>query len=80
MAGLLAPDSFPIRDPRDPKLPNGRIMNPPRYMEMGGLAKPGVWFNDFGNFQQSPQTNAHMAVPKPTGIKVSHSSTGKTED
>lgn len=35
--GVFAPKSFSIRDPLDKKRQHGRIVNPPRLNEMGGL-------------------------------------------
>jgi hypothetical protein len=44
---FLAPASFPLRDPLDAKV-NGRIHNPPRFAEMGGLSSKSkaVFKND----------------------------------
>lgn len=35
--GVFAPKQFSIRDPLDKKRNKGRITNPPRMAEMGGL-------------------------------------------
>lgn len=43
MPGIVQPESFPIRDPRDKKLNVGRIANPPRMADMGGLDDQGKW-------------------------------------
>ena len=56
--GIVAPDRFPIRDPKDPKQNNGRMVNPVRYAEVGGLTGPGVW----------PKGN-EMKVEAPTRVK-----------
>lgn len=47
MARFAAPSSTGLRQPTDPKKDNGMIVNPPRYLELGGLDKasktaPGV--------------------------------------
>lgn len=47
MGRYLAPSSAGIRQPTDPKKENGMVVNPPRYLEFGGLDKssktaPGV--------------------------------------
>ena len=34
---LFHPKAFPIRDPLDKKKNHGRVVNPPRMAEMGGL-------------------------------------------
>lgn len=80
--GLLGPDSFPIRDPRSPKQINGRIINPPRYAEFGGLDGPGKWpkANDAPRRRtDSDFTNAAFAVKKPTGLKASHATTNRND-
>lgn len=41
--GLFAPESYPFRDPRNPKQMVGRVVNPVGYMELGGLTGPGQW-------------------------------------
>jgi len=41
--GIVAPQAFPIRNPKDKSKSNGRNINPPRYMEVGGLTGPGKW-------------------------------------
>ncbi|HUP07662.1 MAG TPA: hypothetical protein VMU47_10955 [Caldimonas sp.] len=33
----LAPSTAGLRQPTDPKKDNGMVVNPPRYLEMGGL-------------------------------------------
>jgi hypothetical protein len=35
----LSPSSSGLRQPTDPKKDNGQIVNPPRYLEFGGLDK-----------------------------------------
>lgn len=37
---FLEPSSAGLRQPTDAAKENGRIMNPPRYSEMGALDKP----------------------------------------
>lgn len=34
-----APPSYPIRDPRSTKQQNGRIVNPPRALKLGGVGE-----------------------------------------
>jgi hypothetical protein len=69
MPGIVAPDHYPIRRPTDAEQVNGRMVNPVRYPELGGLSGPGKWGK--GNT---------MRVEKPTSVKVSHSSTGKNRE
>jgi hypothetical protein len=78
MAGLLAPKDWPIRKPTDPNQVNGRNINPVRFMEVGGLKGPGVWYKDTGDPQSSSKNVAH--VESPTGVKSGRSSTGKDLD
>jgi hypothetical protein len=66
MAGIMAPDRFPIRNPEDPNQVNGRVVNPVRYQEMGGLTGERKWAS--GN---------QMAVEKPTRVRAAHSSTNR---
>ena len=54
--GIVEPRNYPIRKPTDANLVNGRNANPPRFMEVGGLKGPGVWFKETGD-NQSPQKN-----------------------
>ena len=47
MGRYLAPSSSGLRQPTDPKKDNGMVVNPPRYLEFGGLERasktaPGV--------------------------------------
>jgi hypothetical protein len=39
MGRYLAPSSSGLRQPTDPKKENGQVVNPPRYVELGGLDK-----------------------------------------
>ena len=78
MPGITAPDSFPIRKPTDPNVRNGRNVNPPRYMEIGGLRNSGIW-NKVTGQQQSPEGNI-ARVEKPTGVKSAHSAKNRSDD
>lgn len=64
--GVVGPNTYPIRHPTDPKKNNGRIDNPPRYMEdMGGMTGAAKW----------EATGKHAngyRVEKPTNVKVAH--------
>lgn len=60
MAGLVAPGSYPIRDPKDKAVKHGRITNPVRYPEIGGMTGPGKWGDKANPF----------AVEKPTGVRT----------
>jgi hypothetical protein len=79
--GLVSPDNYPIRDPRDKAMTNGRIANPPRFYEVGGAAGPNIWTKEGGNhsFAQSPQTNI-AKVEKPTSVKSAKKSPGRGEN
>lgn len=57
MANLAAPQNFPIRRVTDTHQKNGRIVNPVRMMEIGGLDAMSKW----------PATDAaRMKVEKPS--------------
>ena len=77
MAGIVAPDVFPFRDPRTMKQVVGRIVNPVGFMEIGGLDGPGKWFKAYGASEQSKQENT-MKVEAPTKVKAAHSSANKS--
>lgn len=78
MAGIRAPENFPIRDPREKVMANGRNMNPPRYMEVGGAKNAAIWNKETGD-PQMPQE--YIGVLERTGgAKASRSSTRKNLD
>jgi hypothetical protein len=78
--GLVSPDNYPIRDPRDKSMTNGRMANPPRFYEIGGISGPGIWNKEGGNhsFAQSPQANI-ARVEKPTSTKMVHKSSREND-
>lgn len=80
MAGVRAPENFPIRDPRDKSMKNGRNMNPPRFMEVGGAKGPGIWTKDTGDPMMAQEAVGVLERGGPTGRKVSKSSTRKNLD
>ena len=68
--GVMGPASFPIRDPRDKSMSQGRTLNPPRYMGRGGLSGPGKWFGNEGIGEQSGSQNViKLEGGGPTGVK-----------
>ena len=74
--GIVAPEIFPIREPTDKNQLNGRIMNPVRYMEVGGLGNPGRWHEDHLPHSQSAQKYiGALESGGPTGVKVAKKST-----
>ena len=73
MPGIVSPSSFPIRDPRNPKMAVGRIANPPRLCDMGGLDAANKWDKDYSTGAQSPQTNI-AAVEKATNVRAAEKS------
>lgn len=78
--GLVSPDSFPARDPRDRKMVNGRVLNPPRFMEIGGASTQAIWTREGGNknFSQMEQKNV-ARVEKPSAVKSAHASGRESE-
>lgn len=78
--GLVSPDSFPFRDPRDKNMQNGRTANPPRMMEIGGAYTMSIWTKEpypRGSAQSGPDNIAK--VRKPTEVKAAHRS-GRDND
>lgn len=78
MPGIVAPDSYPIRKPTDPNRKNGRNLNPPRFMGMGGAANAGIWNKETGMAGLSHGNVA--AVQSPTRVKSSHSAKNRSDD
>lgn len=68
MAGIMAPESYPIRDPRDRKMNVGRVANPPRMVDMGGLSNQNQWHVDHMTGSQAEQAN-HFGVDRATSVK-----------
>ena len=69
MAGIVAPKSFPVRHPTDPKQTNGRVLNPVRYMKLGGLSGPGAW----------PKEEGVPGVERATDVKAAHKSSKNSD-
>lgn len=80
MPGILAPSvgGESIRDPRDKSQSKGRNMNPPRFMEFGGLSGPGKWNTSPGSAQSSDANIA--AVRSPAGSAKNKTRSGKKSD
>jgi len=70
-SGLVAPNSFPIRHPTDNKQAHGRIVNPPRFPEIGGFDGPQSWNAESGRPHGNPQKNI-ARVEKATNTKGAH--------
>ena len=76
--GVMGPASFPIRDPRDKSMSVGRILNPPRFMERGGLDGPGKWFGNSGEHAQTGDRNViKLESGGPTGVKAANRTSEK---
>jgi hypothetical protein len=68
--GIMGPASYPIRNPMDKKLDNGRMANPPRYLEFGGLDGPGKFYGNANTSNQAPDKMiATLESGGPTGVK-----------
>ena len=67
--GIIGPESYPIRDPRDRKMNVGRVANPPRMCDMGGLSFQNQWHKDYPTGAQSEQTN-QFGVDRATSVKA----------
>lgn len=79
MAGIKAPESYPTRHPTDKAQMNGRIANPPRYMEVGGAKGPGIWGKPTGDPQASESYIGVLERGGP-GVAVGRRSTRKNLD
>ena len=78
--GLVGPKSYAFRDPRARSLVNGRVLNRPRFIEVGGAHTQAVWFREAGNHQyaQAKQKN-QAALAKPTNVKSAHKSSREND-
>ena len=78
--GVVSPDSFPVRDPRDKSMTNGRVVNPPRFYEAGGASSQAIWFKEGGNHAEAQMEQKNVAkVEKPTSVKVAHKSSHEND-
>ena len=81
--GIVGPDNFPVRDPRDPKQVHGRMVNPPRFNELGGLRGPGKWPKGDSTIGASARTDPSfsgpMKVEKPTRVRGAHATTNRND-
>jgi len=69
--GIMGPASYPIRNPKDKKLDNGRMANPPRYLEYGGFDGPGKFYGNANTSNQgSDKMIANLESGGPTGVKA----------
>ena len=71
--GVIAPDQFPIRHPTDTKQSLGRMVNPPRMMEMGGWDSTNKWEKMHNTSDQDSVKN-DLVVQKPTNVRAAHDS------
>lgn len=69
--GIVGPDAFPIRDPRQKGQVLGRCVNPPRYQVVGGMDGPTKW--DTENAQDTGSRVNMFPVQKPTNVRGAHS-------
>lgn len=77
--GIVGPESFPIRDPRDKSLSNGRILNPPRFVEFGGFDKASKWSGKKNTSAQVGDENViQLERGGPTGVKGAYRSSEKS--
>ncbi len=81
MPGVEAPDRYPIRDPRDTSLTNGKTANPPRMIEVGGLGDQGKWFKGYiADEQIGNKHDFPVESGGPTGVKSTHSAVDSDDD
>lgn len=79
MPGIVAPDRFPIRDPRSPAMKVGRNANPPRFPEVGGAKGPGIWNKETGHPQSGQKNIAAVQAPV-SGSGSGHSAKNRDDD
>ena len=83
MPGVVSPDRYPIRDPRDVKMANGRTANPPRMIEIGGLDKQSKWDNGPNLTSEQGEGNKNAFAIEgggPTGVKSTHDAKESDDD
>lgn len=80
MPGLVGPANYPTRDPRSPKQTNGRVVNPVRYMEMGGFDAQGKWAGHISTSMSSKTNDMMLESGGPTGVKPTVDTTGTNTD
>ncbi len=82
MPGVVSPDRYPIRDPRDVKMQVGRIANPPRMIEVGGLDKQARWAKEYTTTDQSGGDRNAFPIEGggPTSVKSTHDATESDDD
>jgi len=71
--GIVGPDSYPVRDPRDPKQTVGRLVNFPRYTLFGGFDGAGRWNKTVGSNQASGDNMFALEKGGATGVRAAHS-------
>jgi hypothetical protein len=80
MPGIVGPESYPIRKPTDPKQTNGRVVNPVRFMEMGGLDAAGKWAGHISTSMSSKKNDMNLEAGGPTGVRPAADTTGTNVD
>jgi hypothetical protein len=65
-----SPRSFPVRDPRNARQQNGRIINPPRALKFGGVGELTL-------FSSHPPTKRGTAGPNGVGPVSDRGSGGR---
>ena len=66
-SGISAPGSYPVRKPTDRAQNHGRVINPPRYMQVGGLSGPDKYVLQAG--ERAESRNPVAKVEKATNVK-----------
>lgn len=80
MPGIVGPKDYPIRKPDDPKQTNGRIVNPVRFMELGGFDAAGKWAGHISTSMSSKKNDMNLESGGPTGLKTADDTTGTNVD
>jgi hypothetical protein len=78
--GLVGPKDYPIRNWTDPKQTNGKVVNPVRYMEFGGLDGPGKWAGHSSTSMSKKTNDMTLEKGGPTGVRPAKSTTGTNVD
>jgi hypothetical protein len=71
--GVVQPENFPIRDPRDPLQVHGRIVNQVRYPEMGGMNGSDKWTGKPSIEEKNTREN-DFRVESPTKVRAAKKS------
>lgn len=70
MAGLAAPERYPVRDPKSPAQRQGRILNPVRFLQIGGLDGAAAWTRMHGKHRMADSNSSKNIAPVDRATKI----------